>query len=357
MDPAALRAQFPIFERRAYLNAGTCGPLPAAAAQRAGEALEQATNEGRSGAHFHALVDARGRLRDAYAQLLGAAPDDVALTTCTSEGIVRILAALDLRPGDEVLTSDEEHPGILGPLAAARALRGISVRVVGFDDLASAVAPETRLVATSHVSWVRGQVVPDLSGLGDVPVLLDGAQGVGAVPVDVAALGCAFYAGSGQKWLCGPIGTGMLWISPEWSERVPATGPTGMNLADPNAGLDAVPYAGAARHDAAALSVETLEAALASFEVLSGAGWDAVHERAATLADSLAAALAGRGLEVAPRGRTTLVSWHDADPPATRDRLAAAGVILRDLPNTGLLRASVGAWNDESDLERLLESL
>jgi L-cysteine/cystine lyase len=62
-------------------------------------------------------------------------------------------------------------------------------------------------------------------------------------------------------------------------------------------------------------------------------------------------------VQVAPRHRTTLVSWQDPDPPATRDRLAAADVVIRDLPGTGLLRASVGAWNDESDLERLLDAL
>ncbi|HUR86105.1 MAG TPA: aminotransferase class V-fold PLP-dependent enzyme [Solirubrobacteraceae bacterium] len=357
MDPAALRAQFPIFERRAYLNAGTCGPLPAAAASRARAAIEQATNEGRFGAYFQALLDGRSRLRDAYAQLLGAARDDVALTTSTSDGVVRVLTALDLEPGDEVLISDEEHPGITGPLSAARAQREIAVRVVPFDELAASVAPETRLVATSHVSWIRGALAPDLSGLGDVPVLLDGAQGIGGVPVDVTALGCAFYAGSGQKWLCGPIGTGMLWISPEWNDRVPATGPSYPNLATPNAGLDAVPHAGAARLDAGIPSLEILEGALAALDVLSEAGWDAVHERAAVLAQSLVDELADRGLEVAPRDRTPLVSWSDPDPPATRDRLAEAGVILRDLPGTDLLRASVGAWNDESDLERLLAAL
>jgi selenocysteine lyase/cysteine desulfurase len=60
---------------------------------------------------------------------------------------------------------------------------------------------------------------------------------------------------------------------------------------------------------------------------------------------------------VAPRGETTLVSWEDADAVATRDRLAAAGVVIRDLPGRDLLRASVGAWNDESDLERLLDRI
>ncbi|HEV2785681.1 MAG TPA: aminotransferase V, partial [Solirubrobacteraceae bacterium] len=60
---------------------------------------------------------------------------------------------------------------------------------------------------------------------------------------------------------------------------------------------------------------------------------------------------------VAPRDRTTLVAWRDADPPATRVKLAEAGVAIRDLPGTGLLRASVGAWNDSTDVERLLSAL
>lgn len=354
MDPGRLRAAFPVFARTAYLNAGTCGPLPAAAAQAIGAALVQAVSEGRTHTYFKALLDSRNRLREAYAQLLGGATDDVALTTCASEGIVRVIGALDLQPGDEVVTSDEEHPGLQGPLAAARDQRRIAIRVAPFAEIADAVGPETKLVACSHVSWVNGRAVQGLEQLGDVPVLLDGAQGVGAVALDMAALGCDFYAGSGQKWLCGPIGTGMLWVSPEWIERLPASGPTYMNLADASAGLDAVPHAGAARHDASAQPYETTAAAIASLDVLGGTGWADVHGRAATLAASLADALAERGREVAPRDRTTLVSWEDDDPPATVTKLAAAGVIIRDLPGRGLLRASVGAWNDESDIDRLL---
>jgi L-cysteine/cystine lyase len=356
MDPATLRAEFPVLNRYAYLNAGTCGPFPRSANMAIGEMLALATEQGRSMAYFEAMLDRRTRLREAYATLLRASSDDVALTACTSEGIVRVLGALDLQRGDEVLTSDEEHPGLQGPLAAARDRQGIVLRVVPFAEIADSVGPQTKLVACSHVSWVNGLTVGDLAGL-DVPVLLDGAQGVGAVPIDVAALGCAFYAGSGQKWLCGPIGTGMLWISPDWSDRVPAPGPTYMNLEIPGAGLDAVPRRDAARHDTSAQSPESVAAALAALEVLGGFGWPAVHERAAGLAAQLADALAERGREVAPRDRTTLVSWRDDDPDATRTRLADAGVIIPDLPGTGMLRASVGAWNDESDLDRLLSAL
>ena len=356
VNPSELRAQFPVFERLAFLNAGTCGPLPRAALRAATEVLELAADEGRAHGYFMRMLDLRGQLRAGYAGVLSANADDVAITTCTSEGVVRVLAGLDLDEGDEILTSIGEHPGLLGPLAAAKAQRGVTVRDVPFERIADAVSEATRLVACSHVSWIDGRVVPDLGDL-EVPVLLDGAQGIGAVDFDVTQLGCTFYAGSGQKWLCGPVGTGMLWVAPQWREHLRAPGPTYLNLADPGAGLDAVAHPTAARHDASAHSAEVIAAAVASLEVLEQFGWDAVHERTATLSEALADALAQRGLTVSPRDQTTLVSWQDDDAPATRERLAQEGVIIRDLPGTGLLRASVGAWNDESDLQRLLSAL
>ncbi|MGI8731350.1 MAG: aminotransferase class V-fold PLP-dependent enzyme, partial [Solirubrobacteraceae bacterium] len=341
MDAVKLRAQFPVLERIAYLNAGTCGPLPGPAVGVATQVLEECARSGRSGMYFEQMRALATQRRAAYAALLGADAGDIALTTSTSEGIVRVLAGIDLKPGDEILTSDEEHPGLLGPLAAARAQRGIDVRMAPLAEIANAVSPATRLVACSHVSWVNGSLAPDLGGL-DVPVLLDGAQGAGAVPVDVAALGCDFYAAAGKKWLCGPVGTGLLWLSPDYSERLTATAPTYVNLEDPGAGLDAGLVAGAARHDTSAQSLEGAVAAATAFVMLASTGWDDIHERAATLSETLAEMLAERGLQVAPRDRTTLVAWHDDDPPATKDRLAAAGVVVRDLPGTSLLRASVG---------------
>ena len=123
---------------------------------------------------------------------------------------------MDLGPGDEVLTAPDEHPGLLGPLTTLRDRRGVDIRAVPFADLADAVGPRTKLVACSHVSWITGSVRPSGLAALDIPVLLDGAQGVGAVGFSVGELGCAFYAGSGQKWMCGPIGSGMLWVAPEW---------------------------------------------------------------------------------------------------------------------------------------------
>jgi selenocysteine lyase/cysteine desulfurase len=357
VSPAALRDEFPVLGALAYLNAGTDGPLPARAVDASAAELERELTDGRATAHFERRSELSTQLRAAYARALGADPADVALTTCTTEGMAQVVGGLELAPGDEIVTSDEEHPGLLGALSAARELRGVDVREVPLAEVANAVGPRTRLVACSHVGWVSGSVAPAELGQLDVPVLLDGAQGVGAIPVDVRALGCDAYAGAGQKWLCGPDGTGMLYVSPALRERLAVSRRGYGNLADPNAGLDAQLHDDARRFDTLSTNAETTACALASIGVLESAGWAAVHERARTLAARLAELLAERGRRPAPRGPTTLVSFPSPDPPAERELLAEHGVIVRNIPDRPWLRASIGAWNDERDLARLVETL
>jgi L-cysteine/cystine lyase len=367
MDAARLRAAFPVLERTAYLNAGTCGPVPAAAQRAAVEAWRFATEDGRSGAFYERLMPLSDQLRARYASALGAArAEDVALTSGTSDGCGRVVAGLALGPGDEIVTADDEHPGLQGPLIAARLQRGVTVRAVPLAEIPGAVSENTKLVACSHVSWHSGAVAPVAAIVAaarahDIPVLLDGAQGVGAVPVDVGALGVAAYAGSGQKWLCGPIGCGMLWIAPEFSERIAALAPAYRGVADHDVGLASGLVETALRYDLPSQDLATVAAAAAAFDILAEAGLAAVQERAIGLAASLASSLTDAGFEVVPRGDTTLVSWAveggDEAAITVRDRLQAGGITIRDLPGTGRLRASVGAWNDEDDLQWLLTAL
>jgi selenocysteine lyase/cysteine desulfurase len=356
MDPAALRSEFPVLERLAYLNAGTDGPLPAAAVRAAREELDGALTEGRAGSHFERRFALQGELREGYARVMGCDVSDVALTTSTSEGIGAVMAGMDLGPGDEIVSSDQEHPGLIGPLKAARD-RGADVRLVPFAELADAVGATTTVVACSHVGWVSGELAPaELAEVG-VPVILDGAQGSGAVPVDVRALNCAVYAAAGQKWMCGADGTGMLYVAPEWRDRIRTIAPSYMCFEDTTKGLDSPYKPDARRFDTPSLSREAVALSLAALKVLEGHGLDAIHARSRDLAAQLAERLREAGRTVAPRGDSTLVSWEDPEPEATRDRLAAHDVVVRFLPGTPLVRASIGAWNDETDLERLLANL
>ncbi len=358
MDAAALRACFPVFERVAYLNAGSCGPVAGASVRALGEECARWLEEGRGKAYFERLQETHSELRSAYAEALGAAAADVALTASTSDGIVRVLLGLGLSAGDEVLIAEHEHPGLLGPLAAAREQLGLEVRAVPLAEIAGAVGPRTRLVACSHIGWTTGELAPPLGAVpDDVPVLLDGAQGAGAVPVEPDRLGCAFYAGSGQKWLCGPVGTGMLWVAPAWRRRLRAAGPTYPNLEEPGLGLGARPWPDARAYDAPALSAEVAVAARAAVDVLASHGWDDVHARARSLAGATAEGLRAAGREVGPRGETTLVSWRSDAPEDEVARLLESGVVVRSFAGLPWVRASLGAWSDQDDVDRLLAAI
>jgi L-cysteine/cystine lyase len=357
-DLPDLRSQFPVLDRVAYLNAGTNGPIPRRAAEAAAAELTRDLEHGRAGAgHFERIEGLGSELRGALAALLGCSADELALTRSTTDGVNTVLAGIGLRPGDVLLTSDEEHPGLLAPLAGAARRAGAEVRAAPFAEVAAHATSEIRLVACSHVSWMSGQVlgVEALRATG-VPFLLDGAQALGAIPIDVGALGCDYYAASGQKWLCGPEGSGCLYVRADRVGSLAPPWPSYMSLADPGRPAELAFHEAARRLDTLYQSADRAAWALVSLEALGETGWDRVHERGPALAASLAERLADRGARVSPRGRSTLVSWQVAAGEARSavERLGKEEVVVRDVPGAGLLRASVGAWSSETDLDRLL---
>jgi len=350
---AEARAQFPVLDRYAYLQAGSVGPLARGTidAMRAAEA-DGLTNGRGSIAQFTRLIEDREALRAEVATLVGVSAESVALTASTTDGCNVVLAGLGLEPNDEVITTTDEHFGLIGPLHMSRA------RVVVVDPdpdrIVGAVNSRTRLIAISHVLWTTGAVLPvhELRAETGLPILVDAAQSVGILDVD--ATGLDYLTISGQKWLCGPDGTGALVVADPEALRIARPSYLSQQSYEPDGTFQA--KGGAARFDpnlTPRAAVAGLRAAIASVPE-----W--AHERAASLAEQFREALSDAGCEVVvPEARATLVSWRvPADESAdVVARLAEADVIVRDLPGRGLLRASVGWWNDESDLDRLLEAL
>jgi L-cysteine/cystine lyase len=153
----------------------------------------------------------------------------------------------------------------------------------------------------------------------------------------------------------------MLWVDPAWRDRVAAPAPAYGGLETPSAGLASALAPSARRYDLPSQDLAVIAAAVCALDVLVDAGLAELQASAIARAARLADALREDGHDVVARGDSTLVSWHVADGDeaavAVRDRLAAAGIVVRDLPGAGRLRASVGAWNDADDLQRLVTAL
>jgi L-cysteine/cystine lyase len=352
------RAAFPVLERWAYLNAGSIGPM----AQRTYDAIVEAEKQElgpRGGVEaFKAIMGAREELRKVVAAQIAVDPERVSLTNSTSEGCRVVLAGLELGPDDEIVTTDSEHYGLLGPIHGSGArvrVAAVRDRPAGeaLDAILAEVGPKTRLIAFSHVLWLKGHVVPiaELKEAVSVPLLVDGAQSVGAIPVEAEPFD--FYTVSGQKWLCGPTPTGGLYVRDPESLRVGSPAYFAQKKHDPDGSFE--PTDGARRFERSwipAAFIAGLEAALSELP-------DWRFERSRELAERCRERLLDAGYDVATEsGHANLVSWRwDGDPRPVAEGLYEQGVVIRDLPGTGLLRASCGYWTSNDDLDRLIDGL
>jgi L-cysteine/cystine lyase len=351
MTPEEARAQFPVLDRFAYLNAGTNGPLPRAALEAVRTRLERDVADGRSGrAYIDSLLELRERIRGEVAAVLGTTPELVALTESTTRGCQIVLTGLGLGAGDEIVTTDQEHFGLTGPARAS----GARVVLAEADEEAvlAAVTPATRLIAVSHVLWTTGRRL-ELARLRrpDGPLLIvDGAQSAGAIPVDLT--GVDYYTISAQKWLCSPEPAGALYVRDPERLRVALPGMLSTETHEIDGSFG--PKDGARRFDSGWLGGPTcagFEAALAVHPDWRYVAAAASASRCHDLLDPLVEVLT-------PPGHSTIVSFR---PPGDPTELVAAlterGVIVRELPGLDLVRVSCGWWTSEDDLGRLVDGL
>jgi L-cysteine/cystine lyase len=352
------RAQFPVFERLAYLNAGTNGPLARATAE-AVVAQERADLDGGRGGpeYFERALALRDEVRGKLAVAVGVPPEQLALATSTTNGCNIVLAGLGLGSEDEIVTTDGEHFGLLGALAVSPArVRVARVRELppedALDVLIAQVTPRTRLLALSHVCWMSGNRFPvaELKEATGLPVLVDGAQSVGAIAVDASRFD--FYAFSCQKWLCGPDGTGGLAVADPDRLTVAAPSYLSQESYEPEGQFVARP--GAVRFDPGWTPPPSLAGLSAALDL----GPDRRFERAAEMAARCRDLLSERFDVVTAPGQATLVSFRvEGDSAELVKRLYERGVVVRDVPKLGWIRVSCGWWTAGEDLERLLGGL
>lgn len=230
------RHQFPALSHTHYFNYGGQGVLPEQAIAQIHQTHLQMQEWGPfSGRVNRWIMERTKQMRGAIAQELQVTPSTITLTEDVTVGCNIVLWGIQWREGDHLLLSDCEHPGVVAAAEELRARFGIKVStcplMATLNDgdptavIAQHLRPTTRLVVISHILWNTGQVLPlaDINRVchsftaayAPVRVLVDAAQSVGVLPLDMAAMDVDFYAFTGHKWLCGPAGVGGLYVSPD----------------------------------------------------------------------------------------------------------------------------------------------
>jgi cysteine desulfurase/selenocysteine lyase len=212
-------------EDATYLNLASQSPMPKVSIRAVQAALEAKKNP------LHkadsTFFEVPKRIRASIAKLIGAQPEEIALTTGASAGVAAVAYALTWKPGDEVITAKGEFPLQYATWNPMEEREGLKLKIVSprerfitADDLIAAMTPRTRIVSVSMVRYEDGSLldvrrVADACHKQGALLLLDASQSCGAIPMDVNQLGADFIVSAGYKWLLGPFGTGFFWMKSE----------------------------------------------------------------------------------------------------------------------------------------------
>lgn len=380
----SIRQTMPATLATTYLNTGTFGPLPSTALDAIQQRLQREWQDGRLGAKsFEELAEIYSAARAAVARLLHADPEEIALTDNTGEGLNIACFGIDWQEGDEVITTDHEHVSALGPLYQIRDRYGISIRKAELGSSAERplraaieelITPRTRLIVLSHVTWTTGTVL-DVRSVGrlgrerGLPVVVDGAQSAGAIPINVKELEVDFYAIPMQKWLCGPDGTGALYACSITCRPIKSTYVGYWSIAheEPKEGEEKVDWqllGTAQRFEVGGRQTAAIAgqgAVLRWLEEFVGHDW--LYKRISALnsyACRVLQSLPGLTLLTPTPGASGIVSFTIAglDEAKAVERLRNEhNIVIRTIPETHALRVSTGFYNTEEEIDKLVEAL
>ncbi len=286
-----VRAQIPATKAAGYFQTGAFGPCPQRVIDRNAELLELQNLGPANPRYLNVMKEAENSCRPLIAAAMGADEDEVALTQSTTAGLNTVIWSIDWQEGDEIITSDQEHPALLLPIYNLHRRFGVNYHKAPIgeyknvvDEVMKRVTPRTRLVAMSHVSRQSGQVVPAqalAAALREkgVSLMLDGAQGPGNVPVNFHELGCDYYSLCGHKWLLGPKGTGALLVRKDKLDATPVSWTGAHAQAEMGAEGDFAWHPDARRYEFATRNQSGFGGWAESLRWLDSLGWEKVHVR------------------------------------------------------------------------------
>ncbi|MFQ5629935.1 MAG: aminotransferase class V-fold PLP-dependent enzyme, partial [bacterium] len=221
-----IRQSFPLTRERIYFNTGGLGPSPYQVLEAVDRKRLELETICETGHKYHEIA------REKVAAFVGAKPQEIAFTRNATEGMNFVAHGLRLKAVDEVITTTHEHPGGALPWLAVAKQSGVKLKLIEpvHDDpdemqkrLKSQIGCRTRVMMLSHVPCTLGSVFQvrqlcEMAKKHGLITVLDGAQAVGQIPVNLHEIGCDFYVASGHKWLLGPKGSGFIYISEEARE-------------------------------------------------------------------------------------------------------------------------------------------
>jgi len=330
-----LRRQFLIPADEVYLNNGTVGSSPAPVLRAILESYRDSEMLAQSDPEDYPIwgYAAWNQFRDPLAAFIGCSRDELALVRNATEGNSYIANGIDLKAGDEVLMTDQEHPGGEQPWNLRAKRYGIVVKKVTLPKpvpnpaavsnlFSDAITPRTRVLFFSHITTVTGVVLPakELAALArskGILCAIDGAHVPGMRKLDITGLGCDFYSGSPHKWLQAPKGTGFLYVREEMIDRLWNTIAT--------EGWDSTKIRAERFQRIGSSNVPALAGLRASIELANQIGMDRIEKRHRQMADYILKEMLQRGAE----------SWTSPDP-AMRCGIATVNAASLRMPDTEL---------------------
>ena len=373
-DLDMVRRSLPVLQEATYINCGTLGltPEPVLAV------LHDALDRDERGGHWaipklgQEVVAARQRV----AAFMGCSPDELTLTRNATDGVNYVAGSLAWNPGDEILISDQEHPAMLYPWFYQQQRRGLHVVLFHVDidpqitvqNVERLITPRTRLIGASHITCPTGTRLPvkeicALAASRGILSLIDGAQALAHISVNVKDIGADFYVGNGHKWMCAPKGTGFLYIRREliagmWPPYV--GGAASFSL---EKGLELLPTA--ARFEYGSQNLAAYAAIPAALDWLESLGWQNMETHMRELRAYLRQQLERiPGIVIhspaAWEHASALTSFTlpGMDARATFDRLMTEHkIVTRPVPEMNALRVSTAYFNAPQDIDRLMAAL
>jgi selenocysteine lyase/cysteine desulfurase len=311
---AEIRKQFLIPEDEVYLNNGTVGSSPAPVLRAVFDGYTKTEEMDQTDPENYPIwgYEPYNAYRDPVAAFIGCTRDELALVRNATEANNYIANGIEMKPGDEVLMTDQEHPSGEQPWRLKAKRYGVVVKMVTlpkpvnnpadvlnlFNDL---ITPRTRVIFLSHITTATGVVLPakELSALGrskGILVAVDGAHVPGMMSLNVHDIGCDMYSGSPHKWLMAPKGSGFLYVRDEVIDQVWSTVTTA-GWDDPKIRAERFQRIGSS-------NVPSLMGLRASIQMANDIGMDRIEKRHRELADYVLAQMTQRGAE----------SWTSPDP-------------------------------------------